>query len=191
VINAAGLLKLPLREFLARLASDAPTPGGGSAAAVAGALAAGLGRMVCSLTIGKPKFAAVDDEMRELAARFDRARAAFERLVDEDADAYAALSAAFKIARDNPARPQTIRDAASIAAAVPLETAILARRLGPDFVRLRTVGNPNLAADVTAGMNLAIAASAAASANVTANLPLLDEVTRARMQAALEAGGAS
>lgn len=183
--NDPSLLDLPVREFLARLASDAPTPGGGSAAAVAGALAAGLGRMVCALTIGKPKFAAVEAEMRELAARFDRARAAFERLAEEDAEAYGVLSAAFKLSRDDAARPQAIRDAASIAAAVPLETAILARRLGTDFERLRAVGNPNLAADVDAGMSLALAATAAAGANVLANLPLLDEVARTRIQTAL------
>lgn len=180
-----SLLDLTLRSFLIRLASEAPAPGGGSAAAVAGALSAALGRMVCSLTLGKPKFAAVEAEIRALAARFDRARAAFERLADEDADAYTALSGAFKIPRDNPARPQAIRDTAMIAASVPLETATLARRLLPDFVRLREMGNPNLAADIDAGSALAAASASAASANVRANLPLLGDQVRPRFEAAL------
>lgn len=182
-----SLLDLSLRHFLARLASDAPAPGGGSAAAVAGALAAALGRMVCALTVDKPKFAAVQAEIRDLLTRFERAQAAFERLADEDADAYTALSAAFKVARDDPARPQLIRDTALIAASVPLETATLARRLAPDFQRLREIGNPNLAADVEAGSSLAHASGLAAAANVRANLPLLDHQARDRFVAALGA----
>jgi glutamate formiminotransferase/formiminotetrahydrofolate cyclodeaminase len=180
-----SLLDLTVARFLEKLSSDAPTPGGGSAAAVAGTLSAALGRMVCALTMGKPKFAAVEAEVRELAVRFDRARSAFERLVDEDADAYGALSAAFKIPRDDSARPRAIRETAMIAAAVPLETATIARRLLPGFVRLRQIGNPSLVADIEAGSALAMACASAAVANVRANLPLLDDQTRSRYESAL------
>jgi len=83
----ASLLQLSLAEFLDRLASDTPTPGGGSVAALTGALAASLGKMVCAFTLGRPKFAAVEPEVRVLSDRLTRAGSMLRALVDEDAAA--------------------------------------------------------------------------------------------------------
>lgn len=172
------LRELPIGVFLERLASAAPTPGGGAAAALAGALAAALGEMVCRLTSGKPRFAAVEPRINELTARFERARRLLESLMDEDAAAYQELSAAFKRDKGDPQRGELIAQAATIAATVPLESAILAQRLESDLDELARIGNPNLAADVTAALALARSGREGAVANVRANLPFLRDENR-------------
>ncbi len=179
------MLELPLRTFLERLASNAPAPGGGAAAALCGALAASLGSMVCGFTIGKPKFAAVESEVRALIDHFARAAAAFSRWVDEDAAAYAALSAAMKRPKDDPARGSEVASAAALAAIVPLEIAALAQRLEHEFERLAAIGNPALKADIESGAIMVRACRQAATANVRANLPFLDPAYRQRVEAEL------
>jgi len=166
--------ELSLRDFLDQLASDAPTPGGGSVAALTGALAAGLGQMACALTVGKPKFAAVEEKVRAAAERLARAEGMFRRLIDEDAAAYLELSSAFKLKKDDPQRGERIRQAATLAAEIPLETAALASRTCHEIMALMKIANPNLKADLEAAGHLAQAAAHAAGANVRANLPLLD-----------------
>jgi formiminotetrahydrofolate cyclodeaminase len=161
--------------FLDRLASQEPTPGGGAVAALAGALAASLGRMACALTIGNAKFADVQPQVSQLASRLNRATLLLKQLIDEDAAAYAELSAAFKLDRAEPKRKQRVRQAAGLAAAVPLETVAVSRQVLGDLRRLEPIGNPNLRSDVEAAMHLARAAMDAAAANVRVNLPLLPD----------------
>ncbi|MEP0846020.1 MAG: cyclodeaminase/cyclohydrolase family protein [Phycisphaerae bacterium] len=176
------LAELSVKEYLARLGSAEPTPGGGSAAALVGALAASLGRMVCALTQGRPKFAAVEEQVRQLASRFTRAAAMLQHLIDEDAAAYAELSAAFKLPRDDAARGERVSAAAGLAAAVPLETMTISQQVWHDLRRLESVGNPALKPDVLAGQHLALAAARAAEANVRANLPFLESGERERLE---------
>lgn len=183
------LISTPIGEYLGRLASDAPAPGGGSAAALTGALAAALGQMVCGLTAGKPKFAAVEAEIRTLAQRFERARVALADLVDEDAAAYLELQRAFAIDKADPRRRERIQQSAQLAAGAPLATATLAHSVLSDARQLAAIGNPNLQADIQSAQALAVAASQAALANVRANLPLLADESAAAVQreiAALE-----
>lgn len=170
---ATPLTTLPVQDYLSRLASSEPAPGGGSAAALTGALAAALGHMVCELTRGRPKFAAVESEITTLADRFERARAALTALVNEDAEAYLGLHASFSIEKANPQRGVRIQEAALTAAAAPLATAELAARMVQAIERLEQIGNPNLRADMTAARALADGARSAALANVRANVPLL------------------
>ncbi len=192
--NGNALADLPVNEFLDRLGSEAPSPGGGAAAALSGALAAALGRMVCGFTVGRPKFAPVEARVRALAEHFARADRLFRRLMDEDAAAYDVLSAALKLARTDPARPEQVASAARLAATVPLETAALAASVARNADALRQIGNPLLASDAEAAGHLARAALQAAAANVRANLPLMRseeaEVFR-RELAALETEGES
>lgn len=176
------LAELSVKEYLARLGSAEPTPGGGSAAALVGALAASLGRMVCALTQGRPKFAAVEEQVRQLASRLTRAAAMLQHLIDEDAAAYAELSAAFKLPRDDAARGERVSAAAGLAAAVPLETMTISQQVWHDLRRLESVGNPALKPDVLAGQHLALAAARAAEANVRANLPFLESGERERLE---------
>lgn len=108
-------------KFLADLASSAPTPGGGGAAALCGALGIALGNMVGSLTLGKKKYADVHEDIAELNAKAEALRAGFVALVDADAEAFAPLSRAYAIPKDDPARDEIMEPALLKAAEAPLE----------------------------------------------------------------------
>jgi formiminotetrahydrofolate cyclodeaminase len=182
----ASLTALTTDEFLDRLASDAPAPGGGAVAALSGALAAALGRMVCALTIGKPDHADAEPQIRQIAARLTRATLMLKRLVDEDAAAYGELHAAFKLGRSDPQRKERIAQAAGLAAAVPLETAAASRQVLSDMRRLEPMSNPNLRADCESAVHLARAAMRAAAANVRVNLPFLPNRQAGKVEQELE-----
>lgn len=108
-------------KFLAELASSAPTPGGGGAAALCGALGIALGNMVGSLTLGKKKYADVQEDIAELNAKAEALRAGFVALVDADAEAFAPLSRAYSIPKDDPARDEIMEPALLRAAEAPME----------------------------------------------------------------------
>ncbi len=108
-------------KFLEALASSAPTPGGGGAAALCGALGIALGNMVGSLTLGKKKYADVQEDIAELNAKAEALRAGFVALVDADAEAFAPLSRAYSIPKDDPARDEIMEPALLKAAEAPLE----------------------------------------------------------------------
>lgn len=108
-------------KFLEALASSAPTPGGGGAAALCGALGIALGNMVGSLTLGKKKYADVQEDIEELNAKAEALRAGFVALVDADAEAFAPLSRAYSIPKDDPARDEIMEPALLRAAEAPLE----------------------------------------------------------------------
>ena len=82
-------------EFLAELSSKKPTPGGGGAAALGGAAGVSLGQMVINLTLGKKKYADVEEEMKELLEQLETLKAEFLHLADEDARVFAPLAAAY------------------------------------------------------------------------------------------------
>ena len=108
-------------KFLAELASSAPTPGGGGAAALCGALGIALGNMVGNLTLGKKKYADAQEDIAELNAKAEALRARFVALVDADAEAFAPLSRAYSIPKDDPARDEIMEPALLKAAEAPLE----------------------------------------------------------------------
>ena len=108
-------------KFLETLASSAPTPGGGGAAALCGALGIALGNMVGSLTLGKKKYAEVQEDIAELNAKAEALRDGFVALVDADAEAFAPLSRAYSIPKDDPARDEIMEPALLKAAEAPLE----------------------------------------------------------------------
>ena len=172
------LTELSVAEFLDRLASGAPTPGGGSAAALAGALAAALGSMVCNLTLGREEFARVADEIRRLLDEAEAARAALEFGIEADAVAYGKVAAAYKLPRG--AEPQrqsrlaAIRKASLGAAREPLEVTRVCARVLDLHSRLAEIANPRVLSDVVVGAFLARAALRAAAANVEVNLPALE-----------------
>ncbi|MBN2447227.1 MAG: cyclodeaminase/cyclohydrolase family protein [Phycisphaerae bacterium] len=177
-----GLLSLSLNSFLDRLASEEPTPGGGSVAALVAALAAGLGEMSCAYTLGRPKFAAVELQVRDITTHLKRAGQMLRCLIDEDSEAYADLSAAFAMDKSAPDRRMRIQDASSVAAGVPFQTAALSRQVHSDLRRLLDLANPRLKSDVEAGVCLADAAFKAAVANVRINLPFMRPTDAARME---------
>ncbi|QOJ14503.1 MAG: cyclodeaminase/cyclohydrolase family protein [Planctomycetia bacterium] len=187
------LTGLTVHEFLEALAARQETPGGGSVAALCGALAASLGRMAAAFTTDSPRFADVAERVTEIAGRLARAGHMLSELIDEDAAAYLALSAAFKRDKGDPDRSAVIRTAATLAAAVPFQVAVLSRKVRLDLARLAPIANPNLASDVECGLHLAAAAMHSAAVNVRVNLRLLGAPESERIErelaAILGAGG--
>jgi formiminotetrahydrofolate cyclodeaminase len=88
---------------LAQLSTKAPVPGGGGASALVGAVAAALSHMVAALTVGKQKYAAVEDEMQDILVRADALKNRFLRLMDEDAEAFAPLAKAYRLPKGSDA----------------------------------------------------------------------------------------
>lgn len=169
--SAPSLVSLTLTEFAARLAQRSPTPGGGSAAAAAGALGAALGEMVIAYTgtvDGPP------DDLRPSLVLLQQGRERFLRLVDEDSQAFDALRAARRYRKEHPdddASPVGVRTALGRAADVPLATAQLAVDL---LAQLSSVGprtKSTMASDLIAAQALLAAARDGALANVRINLP--------------------
>jgi len=165
---------LSLKSFLDALASQSPTPGGGTAAAVTGALGAGLAEMVAALTLSKEKFAPVHEAMRAIAEESRRARAELLRLSDEDALAYDAVVAARRLPKETEeektSRSSAIASANRTATEVPMRTARAAARLLALLPELVEKGNPNALSDAGAAALLLEAAAEAALLNVGINL---------------------
>jgi len=167
-----------LEDFTASVAGSSPVPGGGSVAALAGQLAAALAQMVAGLTVGRKKYADAEGEMQEIA---HVARALGDRLsalVQEDADAYGLVSAAYKMPKDNElaaAREAEIQAALRKAADVPLETA----RACSDVARLAATcaakGNVNTLSDSGVAALLAEAACRGAAYNVWINVASMSD----------------
>ena len=116
------MLRKSVNDFTASLASKASVPGGGSASALAGSLAAALGGMVGELTVGKEKYAAVEPILRELLDEAETLRGRLLDCVEKDAAALAPLAKAYAIPKDDPQRAETLEACLAAAAAPPMET---------------------------------------------------------------------
>ena len=167
--------KLPLERFFAELASEAPTPGGGTAAAVAGALGAALTEMVAALTLSKEKFASAHGAMRSISEAARRAREEFSKLAREDAAAYDAVVAVRRLPKETEdqkaARQEAIQAANRRATEVPMRTARLAASLLSALPELVEKGNPNALSDAGSAAILLESAVESALLNVGINLP--------------------
>ncbi len=165
-------------DFLDQLASAEPTPGGGSAAAYASAAGAALVAMVARTTIGKKKYAAVQDEMQSLIDHAETLRAALTTGVQKDSEAFDAVMAAFKLPKnteeESSARHTAIQQATLAATQAPLESAQNALAVMKLALSAATHGNLNAISDAGAAFFLAKAGLTAAGLNVRINLPGLD-----------------
>src|SRR6266513_4377829 len=159
-----------LDGWLEDLAGGAPVPGGGSAAALAGALAGALVAMVARLTLGRKALAAVEPRAREILTAADALRLEQRRLVDDDAAAYLAVRAAYGIPKDDPARRGAIDTALLGAAQPPLAAARAAARLIALAQEVGEIGNKNAVSDARVALGLARAALAGAIENVRVNV---------------------
>jgi glutamate formiminotransferase/formiminotetrahydrofolate cyclodeaminase len=170
--------------FMSNVAGPTPTPGGGSVAAHAGALGAALAQMVAGLTVGKKKYAAVEDEMKQLALQASALRRTLTALVERDAQSYDAVRAAYQLPKDTEAqqavRDDAIREALIGAAVVPLETARTAVEVAALAAALAERGNSNAVSDACVGALLAEAACKGAVFNVRINVASLDDAGSAR-----------
>lgn len=158
-----------LKNYLDDLAAKKPAPGGGSAAALAGALGCALLSMVCNFTIGKDKYKDIEKEIRKILSRSEDLRKRFLSLVDLDVEAYKQV---IKSRKDSPAAYQKnlIR-----ATRVPLEVCLLsaaAYRLCPC---LRKKANKFLASDVSAACELLKSSFKSGRFNVIINLPQIKD----------------
>ena len=116
-----GTSEMSITQFLDKLASKEPTPGGGGVAALVGALGIALGNMTGSLTVGKKKYAAVEGEIIELNKRSEELRKEFYGLIEGDAKAFMPVAKAYSIPKDDPTRNQVMEAALRGAAEVPLQ----------------------------------------------------------------------
>src|SRR5437867_2713525 len=98
-----GLASLTIADFLDRLGSSDPTPGGGALAALTGASAAAMLAMVCNLTRGRPRYASVEAQVTEIVGRADTHRARLLELADADAEAYGSVRDAYRLPRETDA----------------------------------------------------------------------------------------
>ena len=113
--------KRSCEEFVEVLASSAPVPGGGGAAALVGAVGTALGNMVGSLTVGKKKYADVEEEMTALKAKSDELQRELLDLVAQDAVCFEPLAKAYGIPKDDPTREQVLEEATLEACSVPMK----------------------------------------------------------------------
>jgi formiminotetrahydrofolate cyclodeaminase len=187
----------PLKGYTDALASGRPAPGGGSAAALVGALGAALNSMVANFTVGKEKFAAVEEEVQRLLSRSEELRWSLERLTQADTEAYGRVAAAQKMPRETDeekaARREAMQRALKAAAEVPREAVKAAHGVVEIAAELVGKGNPNLITDVGVAAKFAVAAMECAALNVEINLAYIKdesyvEECRKELTPLLEAG---
>jgi len=185
------LVDMTLRAYLDALASKAPTPGGGAAAALTGAQGAALVSMVCNLTIGKKKYADVQADMEAILQRSESLRAQLTDLVDRDAAAFDQVGTAYGMPRgteeEKAARAEAIQAALKVAEEVPMETVAACLEVLRLAVPTAQKGNRNVVSDAAVAGILAHAGLLSAADNVRINLNLMKdaefvEAERARLE---------
>ena len=194
--DSTQLTDLPIHEFLERLGSSDPVPGGGSAAALAAAMGAALVAMVAELTIGRPAYAEHEETIRKI--RFDAVERRVELLdlAQEDADAYDVVVRARHLPKeteaDKAARSSALEASMLEAARIPLRAAVVASEVLDLAERIAPIGNKNAASDAGVAAQLAAAGLRGALLNVRINLPYLaeDEPMRASAPAEIARLGA-
>lgn len=162
-------------DFTDSLAASTPTPGGGSAAAYAGAMAAGLVSMVARLTIGKKAYSDVEGTLKAILEESESLRADLTRGVTEDSEAFDEVMNAYKLPKSDPGREAAIQEATLLAARVPLEAAKRSSRVAELALEAAQSGNKNAITDAGSAVNLAVAAINSAAYNVRVNLAGLDD----------------
>jgi formiminotetrahydrofolate cyclodeaminase len=165
---------IDLHTFLDRLASNAPTPGGGAASAYVGALGAASVAKVAAVSVGKPKFAAHDADLRAHLDHLTSLRARFLALAEEDAAAFATFMQAYRLPKateeERAARAAKLQEGMRQAAAVPLRIMAASREVLDTAEAIAITGNPNALGDCGAGAAMAVAAMRVSLLNVTANI---------------------
>lgn len=164
----------PMKHFLDKLSSKSPEPGGGSAAALVGAEAAGLVGMVCYLTLGKEKYADVEADIQKLCDASESLRADLQRLLQEDTEAFAEASAAYKLPKDTDeqkkVRLEKIQAGLKKATLVPFEIGAKALEVARLSLTAAEKGNKGAVSDAGVAVVFAEATVQAAAMNVRINL---------------------
>lgn len=181
----------PIETFLNDLASGESTPGGGAASALTGSQAAALLSMVLNFTVGRKKYAAVEEELRGVLQRTEEVRADLLAYADKDAEAFGAVAACYSMPRstaeEKEARTKAMQTALRGAAEVPFSISELCAELLVLTSPVAEKGNPNVVSDAATAAHLAYAALYSALVNVDINLKYIKDdtfVSRMRAEAA-------
>jgi formiminotetrahydrofolate cyclodeaminase len=160
-------------EFLESVARAESVPGGGSVAALAGALAAALGKMAIGFTLNRKKYESHRAKLEEHLCLMDTLLSELGLAVEQDSQAYSRVMAAQALPKgdekEKQRREQELQAALKLATEIPLRVAERAYALVRSLQELRPISNPTLASDVTSGFWMAMAAAQAALENVTTN----------------------
>jgi len=173
--TAVGGLRAGVEPFIEQLAAPMATPGGGSAAAASGAMAAGLAAMVASMSRGKKAYVQYERPLSEAISQLSQLREDLKASIDADAESYQAVMAAYKKAKDSAAADGILDAALKQATSVPLSVAERAREVLQIAEGLRPITNPNMKSDLVTAGALARAAIEGALANVEINLESLKD----------------
>ena len=165
--------------FVATVAAGTPTPGGGAVAALAGALSAALAEMVARLTVGKKRYAGVEETMQAVVAAASDLRTRLLAAIDDDVAAFDAVMAAYRLPKDDADRAPAIQAALVRAADTPLHVARLALEAMQLAERVATQGNVNAASDAATAAFMGLAAVEGAAMNVRVNAASLEDTDAA------------
>ncbi len=182
------LVNLTVTEFIEEVASDKPAPGGGSVSALGGALGAALAVLVGKTTVGKEKFAEVQKEMEKVVSRGTELYQKFNKMVDEDTNAFNEILKAYRMPKDDPqVRSKAIQNAFQGAAEVPLEVAKLSFEALDLILAVAERGNKNAITDAGVAALFAESAVRGAIFNVKINmLSIKDEKIKAQYKNDIE-----
>jgi formiminotetrahydrofolate cyclodeaminase len=185
----------PIRHFTDKLASKSPEPGGGSVAALTGALGAGLVSMVANLTLGKEKYKDVQPQIEQLLKESEKLRAELQDLIQKDTEAYGALSAVYKMPKntdaEKAARTEKMQVALKIACQVPFDIGLKSLDIAKLAQRAADIGNVGAVSDAGVAVLLAQACAQSAALNVKINVNSIKDTaynndTWSRMQDVLK-----
>lgn len=170
---------LSINEFLEDLGSSSPTPGGGSASALCASIASRLTQMVASLTIGRPRFEKVQEEMIQAVEKGKILSGKFLDLAMKDSEAYDLFMKALSLPKDDEQekarRKNSMQEALKRSTLVPLQTLELAKELVANSLVVAEKGNPNAITDAGVSALLADAAARGAAMNVKINLASIED----------------
>lgn len=192
-----SMLEKTCSAFIEVLASKAPVPGGGGAAAMGGAIGMALSNMVGNLTVGKKKYADVEGEVKELLARGDDIILKLKRLVDQDAEVFEPLSKAYGLPKNTPEevkfKEETMENCCKTACGVPMEIMRAAFEGIKIHARMGEIGTMIAISDVGCGVVFLKSALIAGSLNVIINLNTIKDqqfvsATRKEMEDLIAAG---
>ena len=168
-------VEMTVSEFTSVLASREPVPGGGGASALIGSIGISLGNMVGELTVGKKKYADVEDEIKLLMEKAEKIREDFLALIDGDAEVFAPLAKAYSIPKDDPDRDSIMEEALNLGCSVTMD---IMRKCGEALeviAELEKKGSQIAISDAGCGATACKAAMRAASLNVFINTKMMKD----------------
>jgi len=185
------LIDRKVSNFLDELASNSPTPGGGSVAALAGALGAALISMVGNLTVGKKKYEDVEEDIKKIISSSEKLRYELSQLIEEDVKVFNNFMATYKMPKDTEdekkMRTKKIQEALVEAAKVPLKTAYKCLDILSLSKEVAEKGNINVISDAGVAVLMAEAALESAILNVKINLSMIkDEKIRTELSSSIK-----